>query len=354
MKKQKEMAQKGQISRSSKEVNNICEICNNDFIAIRKSACCSERCRQIHRSNKKLENKDHITCPVCKQKVKQITVQHARSHGYNTTKEMQEDLDMQTITCETVKDKVRGENNPGFNHGGKFSKFSKNFIHGYDKEWHEEQSKKHSKFRNENKELFKTNIEYWLEQTNGSQEEAERLYKEFQIRDLAYFINKYGEKEGNIRYKQKIEKWIKTLDEKPLQEKMDINSRKVRKSSAFYSKAEKELFDALQAALPDITDQFALPVDNHSYNKQAYLYDMVYETKIIEYNGDFWHSNPMLFEKEHICPYTKRTQKEIHDKDTDKIRIAKNHGYTVKVIWEQDYNKDKEKVIQECLNFLKK
>jgi hypothetical protein len=340
-------------SRCSKEKANICEICSTKFISIRKSACCSERCRQILRSNKKLESQDHISCPVCKQKVKQITAQHASSHGYSTTTEMQEHLSMKTITCDSVKELVRGENNPGYKHGGKFSKFSKNFVHGYDREWHEKWAKNHSEFRNENKELFMSNIEYWQSQTTD-QEAAEKLYKEFQIRDLDYFVNKYGENEGKQRHQQKIERWLNTLDDKPLEEKMDINSRKVRKSSAFYSKAEKELFDALKETLPELTDQFALPVDSTAYNKQAYLYDMVYATKIIEYNGDFWHSNPLIFKEDHKCPYTDRTQKEIHNKDADKVRIAKNHGYEVKVVWEHDYKQDKDKVILECLNFLTK
>lgn len=325
------MAQKGQISRSSKEVKNTCEICDNEFITVRKSACCSERCRQILRSNKKLENEDHITCPLCSQKVKQITAQHARSHGFNTTKEMQEQLNMQTITCESVKDKVRGENNPGFNHGGKFSKFSENFVHGYDKEWHEEWAKTHSEFRNENKELFKTNIEYWQAQTDDA-EEADKLYKEFQIRDLSYFVNKYGEEEGNIRHKQKISRWITSMPR--------IN----------YSVVSQELFDNIMKEYThngNIYYATYCRADMQQYENKEYRLSVdgsyvmpdfvdLSTKKIIEFDGDYWHSEAVA-----------NPQRESLRED----RI-KNEGYIVYHVKEHDYKKDKEKVIQECINFL--
>lgn len=302
-------------------------------MSIRKSACCSERCRQILRSNKKLESQDHISCPVCNQKVKQITAQHARSHGFNTTKEMQEQLNMKTITCESVKELVRGENNPGYKHGGKFSKFSENFVHGYDKEWHKEWAKTHSGFRNENKELFKTNIEYWQAQTADT-EEAEKLYKEFQIRDLNYFVNKYGEEDGAIRYKQKISRWLTNMPR--------IN----------YSVVSQELFDSIMKeynhdgnvyyATHDRADmqkyknkEYRLSVDG-SYVMPDFV--DVSAKKIIEFDGDYWHSDAVA-----------NPQRE--SLRADKI---KNEGYDVYHVKEHDYKQDKGKVILECLNFLTK
>lgn len=352
---QRKAEQKNQISRRTKEVRNTCVICNTNFVSIRKSQCCSERCRQILRSNKKhtgIEGYDYITCPVCDQRVKQITPKHARSHGYENVNHMAIELKMDTITCKRTKEQVQGKNNPGYQHNGKFSKFSKNFIHGYDANWVKERSKKHSEFRNKNKELFKTNIEYW-QALYPEDNKAEFEYKKFQIRDLDFFVNKYGETEGKQRHQQKIEKWIHTMEEKTDEEKMDINARKVKKSGCFYSNAENELFNLLSQYYA-MTDQLALLTDEISYNSQAYLYDMAYSNKIIEFNGDFWHSNPVIYGDDFICPYTKRTQQEIHDKDIDKIRIANKHGYEVMVVWEKDYKQDKQKVIAECLAFLTK
>lgn len=338
-------------------MSNICVICDTKFISSRKAKCCSEQCRGIHRRNKKnsgVEGIDYIKCPICEQHVKQITLSHAKRHGFDTAQELKERYNMSKVSCSKVIESVSGKNNPGFQHGGKFSKFSENFIHGYDENWHKEWAEKHSEFRNENKALFKTNIEYWIAECDGDVEQAQEQYLKFQVRDKDYFVDKYGEEEGVFRHRQKIERWIDTIHNKSEEEILDINCRKVRKSNTFYSKAEKELFEAIKIYYPAITDQFALPVDNDRYNKQAYLYDMCYENKIIEYHGDFWHSNPSLFDSTHHCPYTKRPQQEIHDKDADKKRIANKHGYEVLVVWENDYKQDKQKVIDECLNFLNK
>lgn len=356
-KQQKETEQKNQTSRRTREVSNTCVICKTKFISVRRSQCCSEQCRGIRRRNKQISGtlgKDYIECPACKQQVKQITLSHIKRHGFDSVQDFKNHYSMEKVTCEKIIELHSGENNPGYQHGGKFSKFSKNFIHGYDKQWHDAHSKRISKDRQENPHKYPTSIEYWQKKYPDHPDRAKQEYAQYQTRDLAYFIDKYGEEEGRRRHREKIERWQNTLAHKPLEEKLEINRKKVRKSSAFYSQAEKELYQSLKEIIPELDDQFALPVDEESHNKQVYLYDMKFQDRIIEYNGDFWHSNPDLFESDHVCPYTKRTQAEIHAKDFDKIRIAKKHGYHVLTVWESDYKKHKQKVIQECLDFLTK
>lgn len=330
MKKQKEIIQHDQISQSLKE--NACEICDTIFESIRKSACCSERCRQIHRSNKKLENQDHIVCPVCKQKVKQITIRHAKSHGYSTIDQMKKSLNMASITCESVKELVRGKNNPGYQHGGRFSKLSKNFIHGYDAEWVKERAKEHSKFRKDNKELFKTNIEYWQAQYPDNMEKAEQEYKKFQIRDLDYFVNKYGEEEGKERHKIKTQKWIKNMP--------NLN----------FSMISQELFNTIMQSYEGDVYYATYPrTEMKDYKNKEYrlqvqdtyvLPDFIdlHNNKIIEFDGDYWHSESKV--------------NPVREKERE--NKIKKQGYEIFRVREQDYNKDKEKVIQKCLNFLKK
>lgn len=47
------------------------------------------------------------------------------------------------------------------------------------------------------------------------------------------------------------------------------------------------------------------------------------------------------------------TAQEIWDKDEKKLSIAKKNGVDVLVIWDKDYKKNKEKIIEKCLSFLK-
>jgi len=335
-KHQNETAQKSQTLRRTKEVSNTCVICDTNFVTVRKSRCCSERCRQILRSNKKhtgTEGYDYITCPVCDQRVKQITSKHALSHDYNDAKHMAAKLNMPMITCEKLKEQSQGKNNPGYQHNGKFSKFSKNFIHGYDTDWIKQRAKKHSEFRNNNKELFKTNIEYWQALYPEDSNKAKSEYKKFQTRDLDYFVNKYGETEGKKRHQQKIERWAKSMPK--------FN----------YSMVSQELFDQIKNEYNNTSSNIYYATNDredmkHYENKEYRLktassYVMpdfvdLSNKKIIEFDGDYWHS------KAKVNP---EREKRRHDQ----ILAA---GFDVMYVREQNYKKNKQKVIAECLEFL--
>lgn len=39
--------------------------------------------------------------------------------------------------------------------------------------------------------------------------------------------------------------------------------------------------------------------------------------------------------------------------DKEKIKCARSKGYDVFIVWESDFKTNKQKVINECLNFLK-
>lgn len=351
------MEQSCQTSVNTKSlISNNCVICSTVFEAIRKSKCCSERCRSIVRRNKKntgILGVDYVECPVCSQHVKQITIKHAKMHGFNSLAELKEKYNLDKVTCVSIIESNSGKNNPGYNHGGKYSKWSKNFIHGYDSERHAEFSKEMSNFQKNNIDN-KFRYEHWLREANGDEILANELYKNSQIRNIDWFIGKYGEEEGKRRHRAKTEKWVKTIDSKSVEELQEINSKKVRRSKHTYSKREKELFCILHEHFGELVSQFSLPRENKDGKKKFYVYDIQYKYKIIEFNGDFWHANPNIYPETFIDPYTKRTQRQIIEKDIDKKKIAEIHGYTVYTVWESDYITDKQKVIQECIDFLTK
>jgi very-short-patch-repair endonuclease len=310
-------------------------ICDTEFTSVRTATCCSERCRQISRSNNKLTGVagyDYIQCPICKQRVRQITQRHAQTHGYTDAADMAHNLSIPNITCEKIRERVQGVNNPGYNHGGKFSKFSKNFVHGYDTAWHQQWASDHSKFRNENKHLFKTNIEYWIDKSGGNPELAEQLYKDFQVRNLDYFVDKYGTAEGKIRHQQKIEKWIKSMPKCNFsmvsQTLFDcIMERYAHDGNIYYATYNRDNMTAYE------NKEYRLKVEG-SYVLPDFI-DLT-KRKIIEFDGDYWHSEAK------VNPAREQLREE-------KIR---NEGYDILRVREQDYKHNAEQVIQECLNFL--
>ena len=64
---------------------------------------------------------------------------------------------------------------------------------------------------------------------------------------------------------------------------------------------------------------------------KGYLFDFCFNDKLIEFNGDYWHANPMFYEpKSFIKAKNKRAEN----------------------IWEYDYYQNRETVINKCIEFL--
>ena len=75
-------------------------------------------------------------------------------------------------------------------------------------------------------------------------------------------------------------------------------------------------------------------------------YDVFVKEKnlIIEYNGTYWHFDPEIYDRNHYDKSSGKYAYEIWDRDEKKIENAKKFGYNVKVIWENEWNKCKDKI----------
>lgn len=62
---------------------------------------------------------------------------------------------------------------------------------------------------------------------------------------------------------------------------------------------------------------------------------------IFEFNGDFWHGNPDIFNPNDINKVCKKTFGELYRRTLEKKEILEKHGYKVISIWENDWNKIK-------------
>lgn len=279
---------------------------------------------------------DYITCPLCLVKSRQISSGHAQMHGYENPTKMKEALGMKETTCQKMKDSVTGDKNPGYQHNGKFSVYSKNFIHGYDADRHA-RHKENASTRMSSKEYKESNkfsYEYWLKQAGGDEDIATVNYVKHQTRDLNWFVEKFGDEEGKVRHKAKIEKWA--------------NSFKKQN----YSIISQRLFNDIMSQLPedkrcgiyyathqrdDMSDysnkEFILQTDT-SYVRPDFV--CINTKRIIEFDGDYWHS-------EKVANPTRERERD------EKIKRA---GYEILHIKECDYNKNKESIIEQCLNYL--
>jgi hypothetical protein len=73
----------------------------------------------------------------------------------------------------------------------------------------------------------------------------------------------------------------------------------------------------------------------------------------IEFNGDYWHMNPKLYEQTDINPSTKKSSLEQWSLDNEKVKLCENNNIKLIVIWESDWLKHKEQIKENILSQLR-
>lgn len=219
-----------------------------------------------------------------------------------------------------------------------------------------------AKVRKENPEKYKASynnkIEYYL--TKGlSQEDAEKALKERQaVGRLDKFIERYGEEEGALRWKKRQEKWMETLE---VNDQYIKGTKKIKGSIiGGYSEVSQKLFRSIEEILQ--VNNFYYATKNKEYflslkGNIFYSYDFCDRDnkKIIEFNGDIFHGNPKLFESfEKPNPFRQDlTAEDIWKYDKLKNDAAINKGFKTLIVWEHDYKKNPDLVVQKCIEFLR-
>lgn len=182
-----------------------------------------------------------------------------------------------------------------------------------------------------------------------------------------YFIEKYGIEAGVEKWKEVNRKKARTLENFIIENGQDLGIKKYFEYRELnnhlqpksYSEISKELFSAVEKRIGN-TLFYAeneisvfLPISN------TYAYLDCYEknsNKCIEFNGDYWHANPSIYEKDTVLKYPNNNIIKASDKwQNDKNRIdaiKRELGCEILVIWEHDYLQNKKDVIDLCVKFL--
>ena len=201
-------------------------------------------------------------------------------------------------------------------------------------------------------------VKYWIKK-GYSEEDAKQKVSERQLTfTLEKCIAKYGEEEGTKRYIERQKNWSAKVEE---QYQQGLFSKIPHsQNSCIYSKFEKDIVDSIIESLDiDINDiycyktsQFRLENTNEDCKNKIFSYDLTIGNKIIEFNGDFWHMNPDMYDSDYVHPYSNLSAEEKWEIDEIKLNCAFQNGYEVLTIWEQEYNENKEATIQKCVEFL--
>lgn len=131
-------------------------------------------------------------------------------------------------------------------------------------------------------------------------------------------------------------------------------------SRSHVSKAENEIYEELHKIFPKLIggsehkkEQLKLP--NPEHKGRHYFYDMYLDDKIIEYNGNHFHCNPLYYHQTQYINHSGKWKNvtEIWCYDRKKLQTAFKKGHKVLIIWEDEWSENKEGVIKKAIEFLK-
>jgi hypothetical protein len=246
---------------------------------------------------------------------------------------------------DVVRKRISGEKNPGYQHGGTLSPWSnKSAVHTTEQIISAREKVKQ-------KTISPRKIEHWINK-GFDEKTAKQKLTLFQKRDLSFFISKYGDREGKQKHSNKTERWLNTLDMKNEEEKLLINKKRgvAGGKGRGKSKNEQLLFEMLHAHNAQVENQF--PLQRIDDPTRSFIYDIRLENKLIEYNGDHWHANPATYtEDRKICSGV--VAKDVWTKDALKQQVAEASGFQLLIIWESDFLKNPQSVIELCKNYLR-
>jgi hypothetical protein len=98
------------------------------------------------------------------------------------------------------------------------------------------------------------------------------------------------------------------------------------------SRGEKDWLDSLNIPNDNIHRQVSLTIDN-----KLLVVDGLKDNVIYEYLGDYWHGNPLHFNKTDINKSVGKSYEELFNETFNRFKLLETAGYAVKYIWESQW-----------------
>lgn len=212
-----------------------------------------------------------------------------------------------------------------------------------------------TKMSPERLKLQNTNIGYYMNKGHDSETSLKLLSERQSTFSLSKCIEKHGEIKGRKIWQKRQDKWIKTMDSKPIHEKLKIFLKRTS-STKFYSRESISFFENLIESFEDNFEIKLEPLMGDSEyfintGDKFYMYDFTLrDYKIaIEYNGTHVHPCPNMSIEERSNwkqAYTKESADVIAKRDNDKINAIKNRGYDVLIVYDNEVNTSYKRLVK--------
>ena len=233
-----------------------------------------------------------------------------------------------------------------------------------------------------NKQAETNTFEYKKEKYGWTQEEFD-LYNKSRAVTVENMIERHGLEEGIKKWedyceKQKLTKSKEYVDEKYglgaweelckrktegnspafLSQKFNITIEEAvekivaRYRCAYSSDIELDFVNKIEeiTGTLDHTNKHS-PYGRWNHADESYVvYDIKHKNKIVEFNGDYWHANPKIYNENDLIRGV--SAKDIWEKDEKKLAVARNAGFDILVVWENDYRQNKQKIVEEVAKWI--
>jgi hypothetical protein len=149
-------------------------------------------------------------------------------------------------------------------------------------------------------------------------------------RTYQQLIDIYGEDKANLILKRKLSGFsgVSDISQNAIEE--IIAFCEIDKSECFYGENEYFIHDG----------------------SNFFRYDFKYRNIMIEFNGDFWHMSPMLYEYNDINCITKTSAKVVWERDKLKGEAATKRGFNLITLWESEWRRDKDTLLVKIKNII--
>ena len=222
-------------------INPSIKFCKKHYLVYHSCGCPTCNIEKSHKKYTIKNTNDWIECGICSFRGGDLGSHITKIHNI-TTDSYLEKYNIRTVKSQSLCDKVSGENNPAYQHGGKFSPFSEKFIYA-DTTNREELVARATKTRADN-DNNTTTIEYWLKNTDGDLEEAQKLLTERQTTfSLNICIEKHGQELGREVWLERQYKWQDNINSKSPKELEEINKKKSNSMSYSNLWTNRSIFD---------------------------------------------------------------------------------------------------------------
>lgn len=176
-----------------------------------------------------------------------------------------------------------------------------------------------------------------------------------------YFTEKYGKEIGTTKYIEVCKMKAAPHDPNQLAEKLGISrneaiqiiiERGASRGFIVGSNLETEFINALEKEFGKLEyTTLNKPYGKWSSYLNSYvLYDVKHGECVIEFNGDYWHANPNIYNDGAII--RGRTAIEIQQRDKKKLQTVLDLGFRVLTIWEAEYKACKHETIKKVIKWM--